>query len=538
MALSMYLQARAILWAQWRSLMNHYGASHRSRFPFSALLIAIWYLLWTAASAGIGLFVSDADNLGLIEEALPGGLLVIVFYWQIAPILMVSSGLSLDLGRLLVYPIPKNQLFVIELLLRVTVCFEMLLITAALGIGFLLNPGIPGWGPFALLPFILFNLLLSSGMRDLLGRLLARKRVREALVFLLVMAAALPQLLLVPGAARPLERIVSLEQQVYWPTSATASLALGKLNAAAAFSMLLWTAAAAAFAIRQFRRSLRYDKAEARAARRTEDKGITLTDRLLGLPGVLFPDPLAGLVEKELRVLSRSARFRLVFVMGFSFGLVIWLPMAFQNRGEDSFISSNYLTLVSAYALMLLGEVCFWNTLGFDRSAAQLYFVVPVRISTVLAAKNITAVFFVFVEIVIIALVCALAGMPLTRPMVAESFSVTLVLTAFLLAIGNLISVRNPRPVDPAQSWRNTSAGRVQAFLLVIYPVSTLPILLAYGARYAFENELAFYGVLLFDLGLAAALYWVAMDSAAYTAGSRREEIIATLSRTQGPVGS
>ena len=44
--------------------------------------------------------------------------------------------------------------------------------------------------------------------------------------------------------------------------------------------------------------------------------------------------------------------------MGFSFGLLIWLPLAFRGGQEsDGFFAQNYLTIVSAYALMLLGEV-------------------------------------------------------------------------------------------------------------------------------------------------------------------------------------
>ncbi len=35
-------------------------------------------------------------------------------------------------------------------------------------------------------------------------------------------------------------------------------------------------------------------------------------------------------------MLARSPRFRLVFLMGFSFGLLIWLPLAFGNKNPGS----------------------------------------------------------------------------------------------------------------------------------------------------------------------------------------------------------
>ncbi len=52
------------------------------------------------------------------------------------------------------------------------------------------------------------------------------------------------------------------------------------------------------------------------------------------LPSALLKDPLGALIEKEFRFLVRSPRFRLVFLMGFTFGLVIWLPMVFVPRGR------------------------------------------------------------------------------------------------------------------------------------------------------------------------------------------------------------
>jgi ABC-2 type transport system permease protein len=71
-----------------------------------------------------------------------------------------------------------------------------------------------------------------------------------------------------------------------------------------------------------------------------------------------------------------------------------------------------------------------------------------------------------------------------------------------------------------------------------MYPVVSIPVLLAYGARYAFEAEIAFYGVLLIDLLIGLTVYWVALESSVNTAEARKEEIVLALSKTEGPVGS
>jgi ABC-2 type transport system permease protein len=64
------------------------------------------------------------------------------------------------------------------------------------------------------------------------------------------------------------------------------------------------------------------------------------------------------------------------------------------------------------------------------------------------------------------------------------------------------------------------------------------PIFLAYAARYAFESELAFYGVLLIDLLVAGIVYAIALQSAVEAAEERKEELIMALSSSQGPVAS
>jgi ABC-2 type transport system permease protein len=90
--------------------------------------------------------------------------------------------------------------------------------------------------------------------------------------------------------------------------------------------------------------------------------------------------------------------------------------------------------------------------------------------------------------------------------------------------------------VDPDQSWRRNSAGRVQATLIFIYLMIATPIGLASAARFAFHSDFAFYAVLSFDLLLGMVVYWIAMESAVATAMQQRESIITALSQGDGPV--
>jgi hypothetical protein len=110
------------------------------------------------------------------------------------------------------------------------------------------------------------------------------------------------------------------------------------------------------------------------------------------------------------------------------------------------------------------------------------------------------------------------------------------VFTLYLLAVGNLGSSRFPRPVDPKQSWRTGSAARFQSLLLLIYPLISAPVALAYLARWALESSIAFYGALAFAVVLGAAFYWVAFDSSIAALRNRREELVMALSEGGGPI--
>jgi ABC-2 type transport system permease protein len=415
----------------------------------------------------------------------------------------------------------------------------MMVILTGVAVGLFLNPSLPWWSALTIAPFIVFNLLLAVGLRDLLLRVLARKRIREIVVILMVMATALPQVLLSrgapPGASR-LRFLLTGDSWPGWPWTAAANLAQGLDSIGSFLILMLWTVSAAAFGHWQFRRTLAFD-AEAAGARDTGPKGRRgLLEGFFNLPSMLLSDPMAALVEKELRSLVRSPRFRLVFLMGFTFGVMVFiLPM---SVGRGRFFGGNYLTVVSVYSLLLLSEACFWNSFGFDRSAAQIYFLAPVTFSRVLIAKNLSALLFIGLEIGAVTSVCLLMRMPLSLEKTIEAYAVTAVVTIFLLCAGNLLSIHQARGVNPNAQFRAKSAGRVQAMLVFIYPVAFIPIALAYLARHVFDTGWAFFGVLAFDAMVGLVVYQVALESAAAAAGRLKESMIAALSANEGPIAS
>jgi len=533
---------RAILRAQWLSMRTFRLASSRRGAVFSVVIAVFWYGFWTVLAFAAEALLSSPGLRSEILAWMPLALAGVCAYWQLAPLASATMGASLDLRKLLLYPVPRRALFTVEVLLRITTCAEVLLVLTGAGIGILRNPAF-GWRligrvPVALALFATFNLLLAAGLRSLIERLLNRRGLREVMALVLMLVGVLPRLLMVTGLpARRISGLFPAGRNPFWPWAATAHMMLGEparvLPAAA--TLVIWTAVAYWFGRWQFTRSLRYDVQAAQASV-SSMKERSFASGLYRLPSMLLRDPIGALVEKELRCLVRTPRFRLVFVMGFSFGLIVWLPMVLRGRGAHSPLSDNFLAVVSIYALTLLGQVTYWNTFGFDRSAAQLYFLAPVALWRTLAGKNIAAAIFIFLEIGAVSAVCSFLPVGISPGMVAEAFLTAGIATLYLLAIGNLGSVNYPRAMSPQRVGAGGARGRAQGLIFLLYPVALLPVFLAYLARYAFNSQLAFCAILAMAAALGTTVYWMAMESAVSTARQRRETIVAELSSGEGPM--
>lgn len=532
-------QVYAILWAQWRIFRNYLPRSNKAGLAFTILLGVLWYGSFVSVAVAAVFLFSDRNETAAIARILPGALLLSFLYWQVVPLMLMSTGSALDSKKLLVYPIPRAQLFGLEVLLRITICGDILIVMTGAGIGLLFNRSLPWWAPLSLVVYAVFNLMLSVGVRELLVRLLARKLIRELAIFTFVLAAAVPQLLLTMGAGRGLWKRLPALAAIPWPWISAAALAQGHLRARHAMALLCWTAAAYIFSRTQFERGLRFDASEHRGLEPAKAGAANWAERFFRLPTQFFPDPTGALIEKEFRFLARSSRFRLVFLMGFSFGLLIWLPMASPGiASPDSWMSRNYLAVVSVYALVLLSDVMFWNCFGFDRSAAQTYFLAPLNMTTVITAKNLTAFFFIGLEVSLVTAVCAVLRFPVRVQGIVEAYGVTLAVAVFLATIGNLSSIYNPKPVDPTNSFRGNSGRHTQAVLMLLFPVCVFPVALAYLARYAFRNDAAFAGVLAFDIALGLVMLRISHESAVEAMDARKELFLDALSRTGGPISS
>ena len=530
----------AILRAQFIAMRRTFGTG----IALSLLGGVFWYGLWSFAALAAFSYMASAPAARL-DTSLPLLLAGVCLYWQLMPVVSASMGSSLDLRKLLVYPLPHARLFFVEILLRLASGLEMILVLAGAAAGLAMNPGTHGSAGMAcaFAVFVLFNLLLASGVRSLLERLLTRRKVRELLVLITAALWVLPRFILLTGIrSRMSDRVLGAALAACLPWSAAAHAALGQVGTFAWPWLALWTLAAAWFGRMQFERSLRYDAAAAQASPAESPGRAAFADLCYRMPSRILPDPVGAIVEKELRTLARSPVFRNLFFMGFTFGLLVWLPMVIGRTGvgahRDSFLATHFLTIVSLYALTLLGQVTYWNCLAFDRSAAAFWFVMPQPISAVVVAKNIASQAPVYLEIAVLAGISSALRLLTGWGEVVEALAVVGTCSLYMLAMGNITSIEYPRGLNPDRASQGGSAGRFQLLVLVFYPLAILPAALAFLARYAFSSETVFAVVLALAAAMGAIIYKLTLGSAAASAIDRREAILQALGTGEGPVVS
>ena len=539
--MSSYSQLGVIIWVQLKSMRNAFSRAEKGGTLLTLLVSLLWYGMFTLGAVGLsfGLAKAPPDRVSAFASVV---LLIMTGIWQVFPIMLGSSGAHIDIRRLLVYPIPTGQLFSLEVALRITTALEMAILLAGMIAGVTFNRNIGWWAPVALLLFGAFNLLLSTAIKQVLARLAGRKYMGELAFLLFIMLLLIPQLLAsgqdTQWAVKYIEKMKPVMAVLPW--GATGKLALGNSDPKSWLILLAWVGLTYRFARMQFERLLQMDESGERkksSATQRVAASTGLLEQFYRIPGRLFADPLAAIIEKELRFLSRAPRFRLLLLLASTMGTLLWMPQVLRAKDQaGSFLANNYLTFTCMYSMLILAENLFVNSFGFDRAAAQNWFVLPVDFRTVLRAKNMVAFVFLGFCFCLTAAIGFLLPVSHSLLKFAEAASVCSVYIIFMLSIGNIGSVYQPKPVDPQQSWRSNSPSRVQALMMLVYPVMYLPIALAYAARWATEMEWTFFVVLGIDAILACGFYYVAMESAVEMADERREKIISLLSAQSGPI--
>ena len=544
-----FTQIRALLELQWRTVVNSFHDHAERRGLWVSMLLSVaWYGMW------IGVAVICAMTPSLIgpedvESALPGLLLFILGYWQLSPLVTLSLGVSLEMRKLAFYPVTVPTLFLVECMLRLWTSLEMILVLLGIFIGLAIVEG-PKLGALAggLALFIAFNMFFSAGMRNLIERIFQRRMLRETVLVVMVTLTILPQMLVFSERFRDFAReaVHSDAALPNWatPSGVCAAIALGTAGWLEFAFALAYAVAAGVFGYFMFRASCRLtsvstagEQAPRIRASKTRESWFGRLIRAFGAP---FPDPLGAMVEKEIKYLWRSPRFRLPFFMGFTFGVIAWTPILYRMEGEvGASMKSGAVSFISLYAMLLLGPVLFLNRFGFDRGAARFYFWMPVSFEELLTAKNLATAGFAFFETAAVAVMCGIAGLPVGPWAILEALAVTTTSLFYLQSVGNHMSVRFPIASNPDRVSRaGQGHGLRAAVQFLLFPLSLSPVFAAFVWRFLFDSQSGFVWIMLAAAIFGGLIYWTSFLSAASYAQKNRELFLGHLSRNQGPLAA
>ena len=531
-------QIHALLLVQYRSFVKTLRGQGRGlRLSASIVFSVLWYGLWMAAATGAFL-IPNLIGREDVETALGGILLFAMGYWQLAPLMTLSLGVSLEMSKVMIYPVSIYSLFGVECLLRVVTGFEILLLLTGL-FGGLAWAGSPYLAELALafVLFVAFNVFLSAGVRNLVERLFQRRRLREIVLVVLVSCTILPQLLIWNKGARTAFRSVlrSTRGIPDWmhPSGLAARVSIGEGVVWDWILLAAMVGAAAIFGFVQFVAGCRRGVGAASSA---PPKSKSVGGRLLLVLSRWVADPIAALVEKEIRYLWRSPRFRLPFFMGFTFGVAAWVPiMRHWQDTVGAWMEHSAVTLISLYAFLLLGPVMFLNRFGFDRQSTQFYFWLPLGFRDLLIAKNLATLFFAGLELALVALACRLIGLAIGFQQILEAALIGMIAMLYLLSVGNHMSVRFPVASNPDRVSRAGMGNGLRAAIqFTLFPLSLAPIAAAIASRYYWGGDEGFAGALAIAALAGAGLYLFTLTrSAAY--GERfREPFLSHLTEGGG----
>jgi hypothetical protein len=137
-------------------------------------------------------------------------------------------------------------------------------------------------------------------------------------------------------------------------------------------------------------------------------------------------------------------------------------------------------------------------------------------------------------QLILVSLVARAFHIPSSPAKILETFVVVTIAALFWFGLGNIMSVRMPRAMDPDKM--NQMSNKLQAMTIFAAPFVLLPVVLAYWARSVFSSELVFVGILAIAAILGAIFYGVGLDSAVNSANEHRESMLTELSRADGPI--
>ena len=231
----------------------------------------------------------------------------------------------------------------------------------------------------------------------------------------------------------------------------------------------------------------------------------------------LLPSTFSALLEKEAKTVLRIGWLQLVLV-----------PVAYLLLVRTISAGPQPLLVAAVYAHLGVLEIAT-NAFGRDTGAARAYFLWPVSLREVLAAKNAVAYGFSAAIYLLLAGV-ALSSARVTAGQVLVGLFAHAAIFPLLATFGNVASVYFPMPVRGARLRRVRGAGPVGARIAAMSLLAAAAWAPYVIARFVRVPLLAAYAGALVAMALA---YLGLLGFCAHLLDARREALLAALSRDE-----
>jgi ABC-2 type transport system permease protein len=549
LARAQYAALSAMRWNAFRNSMR------TTRGAFEAVASGVNYVIYgmmgVGVTIGLGAGAFSAVSKGHLA-VLPVLLWAVLLMWQIMPLVMASFQQQFDLKDLLRFPLSFRSFFLLHAIFGLIDSTTLLGSLGSFGIwagATIANPGISAWVAAALIVFGVFNVLLSRATFVWLDRWLAKRKTREIVSMLFLMAMLSLQFFNPavrgprihshpsPEAREQLRREMALVDQVQrWlpPGMAESAVERGAGNQPArALGWLglmgIWDISIALILAVRLRALHRGEYLSDGPRRPTANRARARTP--VGSARVTSPGgsgPIAALIEKDLHTMLRS--LPLIYAAGAPLVMVI----IFASLMRGSAHSEGFplaLPLCIAYALLGFTQLIY-NNLGAEGMGIQLLLYSPTPMRTVLLSKNIFhAVLFCVIAVLAGLLAILRAGLPEPVWLAITAAWLVFALPAHLLA-GNLFSLNMPHKMNLGRIGRQRG-GQASALLGMLVQICILGVGAAVAGLCSLFGVLWLAAPILLVLAVPAYVGWMrVLANSDAIAMRRRDELITALAKT------
>lgn len=533
-------QLRLVAWMRWRLFVNGLRtlrgkADLATKIIFGSLTgLAV---LACGPLLGIGSWYALSSRKPFL---LSGELWLVFLIWLVFPLFISGFGAESDPASLLRFPL-RYSAFVILALAHglfdpVALAAMYWLMAVAVGIA-VASPGALLWAVPALSGFAVFSLLLNRTIFAWLSHWMARRRTREILGALFILAMFGLQLT-GPLAQRYGKRVRPILRPALYaahllPPGLTAAASSGGNPQRSLAPLAGLVVCCAVLAVQlSFRLRAQYrgeNLNEARGKTADGPYAVRAGWNVLGLSPIV-----AALFEKDLRYVFRNSAMALTLLAPVLIVLMMTLnPAAGHSRRLFFLHSTSILFPVSIGYVMLTFAGYAFNSLGFDGPGLPILFAAPIRFRDVLLAKNLLLALLVMVEMLAVSVLVWFIAGPVPLAMIWVTLTGALWVFVTNLAAGNLTSLYFPQRLSFGQMRRQKASGMATAASLGIQVLlATLGTAAYFLSRWA--GHVGWCGIAFLALtGAAGLAYRRGLQLASAIAWRRREALMAELS----PVG-